>query len=123
MYASESVNLSKMPKRAGGLYANAVHYFSMFLLIILVFSSSNGMSNALGDALEKRQPDCELRLGAFVDSTSLAGKKEKVAMEMALKDFYALGSGHRHYLTLNVTNSRGDLIQAASSGENYFSLS
>jgi len=89
----------------------------------LVFSSSNGMSKALDDALEKRQPDCALSLGAVVDSTSLAGKKEKVSMEMALKDFYGRRNSLRHYPTLHVRNSRGDPIRAASSGENYFSLS
>jgi hypothetical protein len=110
-----------MPKRAGEMHAN--HYFVIFLFVF-VLSSSNGMSNALDDALEKRQPDCELSLGAVVDYTSLAGKKEKVAMEMALKDFYARTGGLRHNpATLHVRNSRGDPIRAASSGQNYYSLS
>ncbi|XP_059451031.1 glutamate receptor 2.8-like [Corylus avellana] len=72
----------------------------------------------MDDALEKRQLDCKLSLGAVVDYTSLAGKKEKVAMEMALKDFYARRTSLRQYYpTLHVRNSRGDPIGAASSAK------
>ena len=110
-----------MPKRVGEMHG--IHYYFFIFLFVIVFSSSNGMSNAVDDALEKRQPDCKLSLGAVVDYTSLAGKKEKVAMEMALQDFYARTGRLRHNPTLHVGNSRGDPIRAASSGQNYFSLS
>lgn len=106
-----------MPRRGE---MHAIHYLFIFLL---VFSSSNGMSNAVDDALEKRQLDRKLSLGAVVDYTSLAGRKEKVAIEMALKDFYARSGRLQHYPTLHVRNSRGDPIRAISSGENYFSFS
>jgi hypothetical protein len=106
----------KMPKGAGEMHA--IHYYFFIFLFVIVFSSSNGMSNALDDAVEKRQPDCELSLGAVVDYTSLAGKKEKVAMKMALKDFNTRTGRLRHNATLHVINSRGDPIRAASSGQN-----
>ncbi|XP_059451026.1 glutamate receptor 2.8-like [Corylus avellana] len=101
-----------MPKRAGEMHA--IHCLYIFLFI-LVFSSSNGTSNALDDALEKRQLDCKLSLGVVVDYTSLAGKKEKLALEMALKDFYGRRTSLRLNVTLHVRNSRGDPIGAASS--------
>jgi hypothetical protein len=68
-----------MPKRAGEMHA--IHYYFFILLFVFVFSSPNGMSKAVDDALEKRQPDCKLSLGAVVDYTSLAGKKKKKKRE------------------------------------------
>ena len=93
------------------------HCFSMFLFLLLLCSSSR-MSNALNDALKKQQSGM-LSLGAVVDYTSLAGKKEKVAMDMAVKDIYD-HANHQNFPSLHAENSRGDPFRAASSGENNF---
>ena len=94
------------------------HCFSMFLFLLLLCSSSRRMSNALNDALKKQQSGM-LSLGAVVDYTSLAGKKEKVAMDMAVKDIYD-HANHQNFPSLHAENSRGDPFRAAASGENNF---
>ncbi|KAB1216540.1 Glutamate receptor 2.1 [Morella rubra] len=56
-----------------------------------------------------------LSLGAVVDLTSLAGKQEGVAIQVAVNDFYARAR-IQQYPNLYVENSRGDPIRAGSSG-------
>ena len=106
----------KRPKGQGEMFTS--HCFSICLFLLLLCSSSR-MSNAQNDALKKQQSDM-LSLGAVVDYTTLAGKKEKVAMDMAIKDLYA-HANHQNFPILHVENSRGDPFRAASSGE-YFSV-
>ncbi|KAM7276723.1 hypothetical protein ACFE04_018589 [Oxalis oulophora] len=56
-------------------------------------------------------------LGAIVNCNSRAGREEKVAMEMAIRDFY---NAHPNYeqISLHVKNSHGDFRAASSSAKN-----
>lgn len=73
------------------------------------------MTNLEEVALEQHQFH-KFSFGAIVDYGSRAGKEEKVAIKMAIKDFYT------HFIqppTFHFKNSRGDPVQAASSGESF----
>ncbi|CAK7323978.1 unnamed protein product [Dovyalis caffra] len=61
-----------------------------------------------------------MSLGGIVDCTTRAGKEEKVAMKMAIQDFY---SNATQQPNLYVKDSKGDSIRAASSGETDMILS
>lgn len=85
--------------------------FLFLFSFLLVFS--NGTSHSKDDLSKKHQAG-GFSLGAIIDYTSRAGKEEKVAIQMAAHDFCAHFSPRP---TLHFKNSRGDPIQAASSGE------
>lgn len=94
------------------------HIFSLFFIVLLLISS-NGIppTNAnYYDALKEHRHK-EFSLGAIVDYNSRAGKEEKVAIKMAMEDFFGHILSYRP--TLHVMNSRGDPVQAASSGESF----
>ncbi|KAK3184039.1 hypothetical protein Dsin_031325 [Dipteronia sinensis] len=94
------------------------HFFLLFLIIFLLSSSNRATSNEEeeDDGSEKNQPDQFISLGAIVDFNSRAGKEEKVAMKMAVNDFFGHG-GHLPTVLLHVKNSRGDPLQTASSAK------
>lgn len=76
------------------------------------------MSNEQNSCLGEHKSG-NLSLGAVADLTSLAGKQEGVAIQVAVNDFYDRAR-IQQYPNLYVENSRGDPIRAASSGERLF---
>ncbi|KAI9178079.1 hypothetical protein LWI28_022476 [Acer negundo] len=93
-------------------------HISHFLLLFLLILSNRATSNAEEDDVSERNQHHErfISLGAIVDYNSRAGKEEKVAMKMAVDDFFGHGS-HRPTVLLHVKNSRGDPLQTASSAK------
>ncbi|KAK0590585.1 hypothetical protein LWI29_029113 [Acer saccharum] len=93
-------------------------HISHFLLLFLLISSNRATSNAEEDDGSERNQHNErfISLGAIVDYNSRAGKEEKVAMKIAVDDFFGHG-GHRPTVLLRVKNSRGDPLQTAYSAK------
>lgn len=89
----------------------------VFLILFLSSSLSNGMSkvDSTVDPFAMGIKPRKFSLGGIVDCTTRAGKEERVAMEMALHDFYSNATQRPR---LCVKDSKGDSFRAASSGEN-----
>lgn len=90
------------------------HFLSSFLIFLLLISSKYNATTFSTAALQEHQHE-EFSLGAILDYNSPAGKEEKVAIKMAMDDFFPPVSLHRS--TLQLKKSRGEPVQAASSGE------
>ncbi|KAF6177168.1 hypothetical protein GIB67_025505 [Kingdonia uniflora] len=82
-------------------------FFILFFFIIIL---SNGESVTDGDNKDSKQAV----IGDIIHINSLMGKEEKIAMEIAIKDFNSI-SRNSQKLVLNVPDSAGDPFQAASS--------
>jgi hypothetical protein len=89
----------------------------VLLILFLSSSLSNGMSkvDSTVDPFAMGNKPRKFSLGGIVDCTTRAGKEERVAMEMALQDFYSNATQRPR---LCVKDSKGDSFRAASSGEN-----
>lgn len=92
---------------------SAFSFLSLFLIVVLLIISSNGIfSNA--DDYDEHQRE-EFSLSGSVDDYSRVGKGEKVALNMTKEHLFAREIGH--WPILHVKNSHGDSTQAASSGK------
>lgn len=88
----------------------------VLLILFLSSSLSNGMSKVDSvDPFAMGNKPRKFSLGGIVDCTTRAGKEERVAMEMALQDFYSNATQRPR---LCAKDSKGDSFRAASSGEN-----
>lgn len=79
--------------------------FSILLLLLL---------GAISSQCKYTKPQFKGTIGAIIDSTSRAGKQEKIAIEMAVEDFFN-STGHKPLL--HVRDSQGRPVQAAWDGE------
>lgn len=84
-------------------------FFFPLLLLLSVKATANG---SFINATEKDLVAGVV--GAIVDQDSRLGKEEKIAMEMAIKDFYEKTNQRFH---LHIVNSQNDPVQAAFAGE------
>lgn len=83
----------------------------LLVLVVLVLLDSRliGVSSAAGD--EEMKPGT---IGAIIDGRTRVGKEVKVAMEMAMDDFF---NQTQQKLTLLVKNSHGEPVHAANAGK------
>ena len=85
-----------------------------FLVFVYIFTQTtkiNGSTNTKGN-------DSVMGvIGAIVDNSSRIGKEERLAMKMALEDFYYK---FNQSLVLEVRNSQGQPIQAALEGNKIY---
>ncbi|RWR96378.1 glutamate receptor 2.8-like protein [Cinnamomum micranthum f. kanehirae] len=79
--------------------------FSILLLLLLA---------AISSQCKYTKPQFKGTIGAIIDSTSSAGKQEKIAIEMAVEDFFD-STGHKPLL--HVRDSQGRPVQAAWDAE------
>lgn len=85
--------------------------FSIHLLLLLL--------GAISSQCKHTKPQFIGTIGAIVDTTIKAGKQEKLAIGMAVEDFYS-STGHKPLL--HVRDSEGNPVQAAWEGEFWSSL-
>lgn len=90
---------------------NTFPSFTAFLALVLLLSqkatADNGRNTALGI------DNVRGILGAIVDNSTRIGKEQKVAMEMAIEDFYDKTS---ESYALHMKNSHGEPYRAALAG-------
>lgn len=87
------------------LHSKMPQALSIVLLLLL---------GAISSQSKHTKPQFKGTIGAIIDSTSRAGKQEKLAIEMAVEDF-SNSTGHKPLL--HVRDSKGSPVQAAWDGE------
>jgi hypothetical protein len=82
--------------------------FMAILLFLAIKASTKGRAEITEGSNGKRV------IGAIIDSSSRIGKEQKVALEMAVEDFYEVNN---QSLLLQIEDSHGEPIRAGLAGK------
>lgn len=81
-----------------------------FVIIVLAFRP---ITPSTVRNIEAAGTGIVVNIGAIIDNCSRIGKEERVAMEMAMEDFYA---NNNQRFVLQIRHSKKDPMQAALAG-------
>jgi glutamate receptor, ionotropic, plant len=83
------------------------HFFLLFVLLISHQFSFSSAQNATRSSV---------RVGVVLDLGSMAGKRSKTSISMALEDIYAISGNFSTRIELEFRDSMSDVISASSAG-------
>ena len=87
--------------------------FMAILLFVAIKTSTHGNAEITEGSHGKRV------IGAIIDSSSRIGKEQKVALQMAVEDFYEVSN---QSLLLQIEDSHGEPIRAGLAGKSMYFL-